>query len=124
VPLSIKRKEEKMGKQTINGEAVEVVIISPAGTPDASVTLTPRELTTVQAVDAALQAHPEFQAACPDARLTRIESMRGVDERRQGRYYLTYHHASGTAEFWGHVSRKSKVDFKKGVVGVLVHDTP
>jgi hypothetical protein len=113
-----------MGKQTINGKEVEVVIISPVGTPEASATLTPRELATVQAVDTALQAHPEFQAAYQDARLERVESTRGVDEYRQGRYYLRYHHASGTAEFWGHVSRKPTLNFKKGVVGIIVHDTP
>ena len=67
---------------------------SPVGTPDASDTLAPRELATVQAVDAALQAHPEFQVAYhayQDVQLERVESMRGVDEHQQGRYCLRYH---------------------------------
>jgi hypothetical protein len=46
--------------------------------------------------------------------------MRGMDEHQEGRYYLRYHSASGATEFWGHVSRKPKLDFKKGRVGVVV----
>jgi hypothetical protein len=61
------------------------VILAPNGTVEASATLTPRELATVEAVNAALKVHPEFQAAYRGARLERVESMRGVDERRQGR---------------------------------------
>jgi len=46
--------------------------------------------------------------------------MRGVDEHRQGRYYLRYRSAGGVTEFWGHLSHdQPKFDFKKGVVGVV-----
>ena len=103
-----------MSKQTINGDEVEVRVFAPDGTMETSAALTERELATVQAVDAALKDNPEFQAAYPGARLEWVESMRGMDEHREGRYYLRYHSASGATEFWGHVSRKSKVDFKKG----------
>ena len=60
----------------------------------------------------AIKANPEFQAAYPDARLEGVESMRGMDEHQEGRYYLRYQYVSGVTEFWGHVSRKPKVDFK------------
>jgi hypothetical protein len=49
--------------------------------------------------------------------------MRGMDEHQEGRYYLRYHSASGATEFWGHVSRKPKLNFKKGRVGVVVTGT-
>ena len=112
-----------MSKQMINGNEVEVKVFAPDGTMEASAALTERELATVQAADAALKANPEFQAAYPGARLEGVESMRGMDEHREGRYYLRYHSASGTTEFWGHVSRKPKLDFKKGRVGVVVPST-
>jgi ABC-type Zn uptake system ZnuABC Zn-binding protein ZnuA len=101
-----------MSKQTINGDEVEVKVFAPDGTMEASAALTERELATVQAADAALKTNPEFQAAYPDARLEGVESMRGMDEHQEGRYYLRYHSASGATEFWGHVSRKPKIDFK------------
>ena len=114
-----------MSKQMINGEEAEakVKVFAPDGTMEASTALTERELATVQAVDAALKANPEFQAVYPDARLELVESMRGMDEHREGRYYLRYHSASGATEFWGHVSRKPKLDFKKGRVGVVIPGT-
>ena len=109
-----------MSKQTINGDEVEVKVFAPDGTMESSAALTERELATVQAADAALKANSEFQAAYPGARLERVESMRGMDEHQEGRYYLRYQYASGATEFWGHVSRKPKLDFKKGRVGVVV----
>lgn len=45
--------------------------------------------------------------------------MRGVDEKRNGRYYLRYRYAGGVTEFWGHVGKEPKLDFKKGSVGVV-----
>jgi hypothetical protein len=69
----------------------------------------------------------EVRVFAPDgtmeASLEGVESMRGMDEYQEGRYYLRYHSASGATEFWGYVSRKSKVDFKKGRVGVVVPST-
>ena len=113
-----------MNRQTINGTSVEVVIIAADGTTDAMATLLPGELATVEAVATVLQANDQFKTAYPDARLERVESNRGVDEHRQGRYYLRYRHPAGVTEFWGHVSRKPTFDFKKGVVGVVTPGRP
>ena len=107
-----------MSQQTINGQIVEVVIIAADGTT-LEETLTPRETWTVQAVDVFLKGNAEFQAAYQGAKLERVESDRGVQENRQGRYYLRYHHDSGVTEFWGYLSAKPKFDFKKGVVGIV-----
>ena len=107
-----------MSQQTINDHDVEVIIIAADGTT-LNEGLTPREQWTVQAVDAFLKGNAEFQAAYPGAQLVRVESNRGVQENRQGRYYLRYHHDGGVTEFWGYVSTKPKFDFKKGVVGVV-----
>jgi hypothetical protein len=85
---------------------------------------TPREVATVEAVDATLKHNAEFTAAYPGARLGCIDSMRGVNEHRHGRYYLRYQHAGGMAEFWGHVAKTPTFDFKKGVVGVPMQDLP
>jgi hypothetical protein len=115
-----------MSMQLINDLPVEVIIIAADGTSDTAAALLPRELATVQAVDAFLRANEEFRTAYPEARLERVESMRGVDEHRQGRYYLRYCYAGGVTEFWGHVSRgRPKFDFKKGIVGIVAaSETP
>jgi hypothetical protein len=69
-----------------------------------------------------LQGKAEFKSDYPGARLERVESMRGMDKHRQGRYYLRYRHASGVTEFWGHLAHEPKFDFKKGIVGVTLPD--
>src|SRR5512139_4290556 len=113
-----------MSQQTLNDQTVDVAIIAADGAT-LQETLTPREAWTVQAVDAFLKSNAEFQEAYPGATLARVESNRGVDEHRQGRYYLRYHHDGGATEFWGYLSAKPKFDFKKGVVGmVAAPDTP
>ena len=109
----------RMTNQTINGVEVEIVVIAADGKTEADALLTVREAATVAAVDAALRADAAFQAAYPDAALVRVDSMRGVEETRNGRYYLRYHHAGGMTEFWGHVGQQAKLDFKKGIVGVV-----
>ena len=86
--------------------------------------LAAREVATVEAVDITLQAETQFTTTYPNAHLVRVESNRGINEHRQGRYYLRYQHAGGTAEFWGHVAKTTSVDFKKGVVGVPLAQTP
>ncbi len=106
--------------QTINGALVEVVIIAADGQTLADAQLDPRETATVEAVDVALRATESFRTAYPQAALVRVESMRGVDEKRNGRYYLRYQHSGGTAEFWGHVTKQLKIDFKKGIIGVAL----
>lgn len=109
-----------MTTQTLNGAAVEIAVIAADGKTDPAAALDARETATVEAVDAALRATASFRAAYPQAALVRVESMRGIDEKRDGRYYLRYKHAGGMIEFWGHVSRELKIDFKKGVVGVAL----
>ncbi len=93
-------------------------MINAEGKTDTDAILNPREVATVEAVDAALQATQSFQTSYPHAVLERVESMRGIEEKRNGSYYLRYRHAGGVTEFWGHVSRDLKIDFKKGIVGV------
>jgi hypothetical protein len=108
-----------MTAQTINGATVEIIIDADGKTlTDAA--LTTREAATVEAVDAALRADAGFQSAYLGAALERVESMRGVDEKRNGRYYLRYRYTGGVTEFWGHVGRELKIDFKKGVVVVVL----
>lgn len=106
-----------MTTQTINGAAVEIVVILADGKTDPAATLDAREAATVAAVDLALRADAAFQAAYPSAALVRVDSMRGVEETRNGRYYLRYRYAGGVTEFWGHVGQQAKIDFKKGSVG-------
>ena len=113
-----------MPTQTLNNATVEIVIILADGKTDPAAILDAREAATVEAVDAALRAAAEFQAAYPQAVLERVDSMRGVDEKRNGRYYLRYRHASGVTEFWGHVGKEPKLDFKKGLVGVVLETDP
>ncbi len=55
----------------------------------------------------------EFKSAYPGARLERVESMRGMDKHRQGRYYLRYRHASGVTEFWGTLPTSQSLISKK-----------
>jgi hypothetical protein len=109
-----------MGRQRINSEDVEVVVVAADGTTDPQVVLTEREVATVGAVDATLQAAEQFEAAYPHARLEHVESMRGVEEHRHGRYYLRYRYATGVTEFWGYVAKATTLDFKKGLVGVQI----
>jgi len=72
----------------------------------------------VEAADTLLRADVQCTAADPTAQLARVESNRGVNEHRQGRYYLRYQQAKEIAEFWGYVAKTPTVDFKKGIVGV------
>ena len=107
-----------MARQSINGQEVEVVIIAADGKTDFQAMLTEREVATVGAVDTLLRADTQFTTAYPAAQLVHVESNRGVNEHRQGRYYVRYQYDKGTAEFWGHVAKTPSLDFKKGVVGV------
>jgi hypothetical protein len=107
-----------MGRQRINDQDVEIVVVAADGITDAAAVLTESEVATVGAVDTTLQANEQFKSDYPDAHLEHIESMRGVDEHRHGRYYLRYRHTAGATEFWGHVAKAATFDFKKGIVGV------
>ncbi len=107
-----------MAHQAINGQDVEVVVMAADGRTDPQALLNEREAATVAAVDTTLQANAQFTTTYPSAQLVRVDSNRGVNEHRQGRYSLRYQHPGGTTEFWGHVAKTASVDFKKGVVGV------
>lgn len=113
-----------MTTQTINGTTVEIVVILADGGTDPAATLDTREAATVEAVDMALRADESFRTAYQRASLVRVESMRGVDEKRNGRYYLRYQYAGGMTEFWGHVTKQPKIDFKKGIIGVALKTDP
>jgi hypothetical protein len=104
---------------TINGQAVEAIIIAADGT-EVMEALQPAERDLLAKIDAVLQANPRFRRAYPGARLTRIDSNRGLDKRDEGRFYLRYQHKKGMAEFWGNASDVEGVDIGKGIVGVVV----
>jgi len=114
-----------MSRDTINSQSVEVTVIGLDG-KTLDTPLTPRERWTVEAVDQVVRSNAVVQATYPEAALQRVDSMRGVPERRHGRYYLRYSWAKGTAEFWGYLSPKQPTfDVKKGTVGVVATpDTP
>ena len=106
--------------QAINGAVIEIVVIGIDGKTDPNATLDACETATVVAVDAALRASTRFQTAYPQAALVRVESMREVADTDRGRYYLRYHHAGGSAEFWGHAAPYEQIDLKKGAVGIVL----
>jgi hypothetical protein len=114
-----------MSRDTINGQSVEVVVIGLDG-KTVDTPLTPRERWTAEAVDQAIRTNAAVQAAYPEAVLQRVDSMRGIQEHRHGRYYLRYHWAKGVAEFWGYLSPKQPAfDLKRRIVGVVATpDTP
>jgi hypothetical protein len=109
-----------MATQKINGVEVEVSVISAH--PDGDSALSPRELWAVQAVDQTLRANKQFQASYPGAVLSRVETMRDLAESEKGRYYLRYQVGDRATEFWGYVARKPKLDFRRGLVGVVLDD--
>lgn len=109
-----------MATQKINGVDVEISIISADS--DENSTLSPRELWTIEAVDAALRANRQFKASYPDALLSRVEDMRDLDERERGRYYLRYQVGPSATEFWGYISKKPVFNFKRGLVGIVPDD--
>ncbi|MER3554338.1 MAG: hypothetical protein C4331_08300 [Meiothermus sp.] len=109
-----------MATQKINDADVEVSIISTR--QDEGSVLTPRELWTIEAADKLLRANEQFKAAYPGAVLSRVEDMRDLDESNKGRYYLRYQVGDSATEFWGYVAKKPKLDFKRGLVGVVPDD--
>lgn len=106
-----------MHKDSINGQAIDVAIIAADGTEVAD-TLKADEKELLAKIDKTLKADPRFQTACPDARLARIDSNRGLADRDEGRFYLRYQHQRGTVEFWGNVADAQKVDMEQGMVAV------
>lgn len=108
---------------TINASDPEVSVINPDGTPTDD-GLTPREITVFEAVDWALRSDPRFTSSDPDAVLERVESMRAMPENTSGRYYLRYRLSTGVIEFWGRVSGRAHINFRSGIVDVLLEPPP
>ena len=105
---------------TINGQQVETLVNNADGTPGGN-DFTPQELAVVTAADTALHQDANFQNAYPGARLSRVESNRGVEDHRDGRFSLRYDVPGQVPqEFWAHVAKEGHVNLKTGVVGVAL----
>jgi hypothetical protein len=109
--------------QTINASNPEVIVTNPDGTPS-SEKLTPREQSIFEAVDRALRTDPKFISRYPDAVLERIESLRSMPETASGRSYLRYRFAMGVTEFWGRVANRARINFRSGIVDVILAPEP
>ncbi len=105
--------------QAINASNPEVSLINPDGTASGD-TLTPREISLFEAVDRSLRADPKFVSTYPDAVLERIESLRAMPETASGRSYLRYRFATGVTEFWGRVSGRARINYRSGIVDVML----
>jgi hypothetical protein len=109
--------------QGINTSNPEVSVINPDGTVSGE-RLSPREISVFEAVDRALRADPKFTSSYPEAVLERIESLRAMPETASGRAYLRYRFATGVTEFWGRVSNRSRINFRSGIVDVILGSAP
>jgi hypothetical protein len=109
--------------QPINASTPEVSVINPDGTVS-SEALTLREISIFEAVDRALRTDPKFTSSYPDAVLERIESLRAMPETSSGRAYLRYRFATGVTEFWGRVSNRARINFRSGIVDVILEPAP
>lgn len=98
----------------INNQPVEAEII-PSGE-----VLSAREHWTLETLDRTLRSNAQFNRGYANAKLVRVDSLRVLTESTQGRYYLRYSSGAGMTEFWGHVSRRSELDFEHGIVGIVV----
>lgn len=105
--------------QIINASNPEVSVINPDSTASGE-RLTPREISVFEAVDRALRPDPKFTSSYPEAVLERIESLRAMPETASGRAYLRYRFATGVTEFWGRVSNRSRINFRSGIVDVIL----
>ncbi len=120
-PDSGRRKTEgryqSLDTTLINGREIEAVIV---GEDRAAIeeSLSESERAAFGRLDSALRSHPDFQAAYPDARLVRVDSMRGIGEDEDGRYYLRYQYGDHSTEFWGNIAETEKVDCEQGLVSI------
>jgi len=93
-----------MRHETINGQEAEICVIAADGTEVAEA-LRPDERGLLERIDAALKADAGFCAACPGARLVRVDSNQGLGDREEGRFYLRYQHqGGGITELWGNAA--------------------
>ncbi len=107
-----------MGKTIVNDEEVEFVIVGDDGSAIEDA-LQERELAAFRRLDSVLRSHPDFQAAYPNARLVRVDSMRGIGDEEEGRYYLRYQYDDNSTEFWGNIAETEQVDCEQGIVSVI-----
>jgi hypothetical protein len=101
-----------MKQVQINGQAVDVEIMADA-TP-AALELTDEERATLEALDSALRADPEFIRTYPDARLERVDSMRALQDTDEGRFYLRYRSGENMSEFWACQGVETKLELDTG----------
>ncbi len=106
-----------MSTTIINGQEIEVVTVGEDGATIEE-SLSKSELAAFCRLDSVLRSHPDFQSAYPDARLVRVDSMRGIGEEEEGRYYLRYQYGADSTEFWGNIAEAERVDCEQGIISV------
>ena len=113
--------QTKDNPMTPTVSSLHITIYNPDGTLFAG-NLSEREARTVVALDKALQADVGFHKQYPEARLERLEVMRGVLETVEGHYYLCYRSGGQLYEFWGNLSDAVEVRLEDGLVSVREED--
>lgn len=110
-----------MRHETINGQDIEFVIIAADGI-EVVEDLQQGERELLAKIDAALHAEARFAKSCPEARLVRIDSNRGLGDRDECRFYLRYQHSGkgSFAEYWGHVGDVAHLDMRRGIISVVI----
>ena len=100
-------------------ENVKTIVIGADG-ERLGETLNAREMAMLETVDAALRSITEFQIEFPDAILEQVESMRGIQDFEDGRFYLRYKTAHNPLpiEFWGCLAKTPSVDWASGYIRV------
>jgi len=106
---------------SVNGQPVDVAIIGAE--PGAEARLLPNELALIAALERALRGDPAFGAACPGARLVRVDTNRLLAEDEDGRIYLRYAHVGGVSEWWGRAGERLAIDHGRGLVAVPLPGT-
>jgi len=108
-----------MQADNINGQVVDVVVIGADGI-EVVEELQQGERVLLAVIDAALQAEARFAKSCPEARLVRVDSNRGLGDREECRFYLRYQHSGkgSFAEYWGHVGDVAHLDMRRGIISV------
>jgi hypothetical protein len=99
---------------TINGQSVEIAVVAPDGSDGGQPS--DNEIQAISTIDVALKADEQFTTTYPNKKLERVESMRGIADSEEGRYYLRYQDG---VEFWGHIGKAQHINFKKGIISVL-----
>lgn len=80
---SLCKRDKPMRHETINGQEAEICVIAADGTEVAE-ELRPEERGLLERIDTTLRADAGFCAACPGARLVRVDSNRGLGDGEEG----------------------------------------